>query len=79
MVQLLEFRHIPWLKAKHLYFVLCKRQRESGDSIDENVDLHQEYLDELDLISVAKELLKFLMEINTLFVCQDFLKLLIIT
>ena len=39
---------MPWLKGKHLY--LCKRQKESDDSIDENVDLHKEYLDELDLI-----------------------------
>ena len=46
---------MPWLKGKHLYFVLCKRQKESDDSIDENVDLHKEYLDELDLIEVAKE------------------------
>ena len=41
---------MPWLKGKHLYFVLCIRQKESDDSIDENVDLHKEYLDELDLI-----------------------------
>ena len=79
---------MQWLKGKHLYFVLCKRQKESDDSIDENVDLHKEYLDELDLISVAKEFaekfdgkkyLKFL--IFLFFVCQDFLyyiKLLII-
>ena len=46
---------MPWLKGKHLYFILCKRQKESDDSIDENVDLHKEYLDDLDLISVAKE------------------------
>ena len=37
---------MPWLKGKHLYFVLCKRQKESDDSIDENVDLHKEYLDD---------------------------------
>ena len=34
--------------------VLCKRQKESQDSIDENIDLHKEYLDELDFTSVAK-------------------------
>ena len=43
------------VKRQHFYFVLCKRQKESDDSIDENVDLHKEYLDELDIISVAKE------------------------
>ena len=43
---------MPWLRGKHLYFVLCKRQKESDDSIDENVDVHKEYC-ELDLISVA--------------------------
>ena len=69
---------MPWLRGKHLYFVLCKRQKESDDSIDENVDVHKEYC-ELDLISVAKDLLKKLIEISTknfifsLFVCQDFL------
>ena len=46
---------MPWLKYKHLYFVWCKRHKESDGSIDENVDLHKQYLDELDLISVAKE------------------------
>ena len=46
---------MPWLKGKHLYFILRKRQKESDDSIDENVDLHKEFLDELDLISVAIE------------------------
>ena len=43
------------VKRQHFYFILCKRQKESDDSIDENVYLHKEYLEELDLISVAKE------------------------
>ena len=43
---------MPWLKGKHL---CIKKQKESHDRIDENIDLHKEYLNELDLTSVAKE------------------------